>query len=263
MRLRRMLRAGVLGGGGVAPPAWTPASTTTDGGISPHTWLYPDVGLYQNLAGTTPAVSDGDVVGNWTNQGSDASAFVQNTADYMPLLKLNIVNGQSVLRFDGVNDYLVGSFTGGISQPSTLFVVAQLAAGSVNDGAIHAIIDGDDSSRESRVIQYSGVNPDAWRITAGTALTGGDSDGNWNIWTVLWNGATSQFWLNGLSEASGNAGAEAPNGLTIGAQYNVAVPWSGDIAEILWYPGNLSDADKNEVGQYLATKYALSYTPIT
>ena len=36
-----------------------------------------------------------------------------------------------------------------------------------------------------------------------------------------------------------------------------------DIYEVLIYDSNLSNADKNEVGNYLATKYTLSWTAIT
>jgi hypothetical protein len=35
-----------------------------------------------------------------------------------------------------------------------------------------------------------------------------------------------------------------------------------DMVELIAYDANLSDADKNQVGQYLATRYGLSWTSI-
>lgn len=61
--------------------------------------------LYQDAARTTLATADTDPVGSWTDtSGNNNHAFSSSTA--RPLLKLAIVNGQRVLRFDGVNDIL-------------------------------------------------------------------------------------------------------------------------------------------------------------
>lgn len=242
--------------------AWTPASATTNGGVLPHTWLYPDAGLFQDSGLTTPAVADGDPVGGWTNQGSDAYSVTQATGANKPTLKLNIKNGQPILRFDG-GDWLQGAFSGGIiTQPNSYFLVAKLADAAVNDNLYHAIVGGDDSARRIYVYQRGLNVPDAWSVFAGAELVGGASDGNWNVWTILANGGSSQFWLNGISEATGNIGNQGLDGLTVGAQFNFLNQWIGDTAEILFYSVNLSDADKNQVGQYFASKYAITYTDI-
>ena len=65
-----------------------------------------------------------------------------------------------------------------------------------------------------------------------------------------------------MSDVAGNFGAGADDGLTIGAAQAGSVNWDGDICEIILYGANLSDSDKNQVGQYLATRYGLSYTDI-
>ena len=79
---------------------------------------------------------------------------------------------------------------------------------------------------------------------------------------MLFNGAGSQFWHNGISEAAGNAGVRVFDGLVIFASNAFTAPWKGDATEIILYDANLSDADKNQVGQYLATRYGLAYTDI-
>lgn len=242
--------------------AWTPASSTTDGVVSVHTWHNPAVAQFQDSALTTPAVSDGDPVGGSTSQGTDAHSIIQAVTAAKPTLKLNILNGHPVWRLDG-GDWLRAAFVGGlISQPYTIFTVAQLSAIAIEDGAYDTLIE---SNSATRVIVRNDYvpTPDKWQIASTSAFSGPNTDSNWNIWTVLFNGASSQAWFNGVSGGSGNAGANGMGGLTLGANYLGAGGWVGDMAEILIYPGNLSLADKNQVAQYLATKFGRSYTDIT
>jgi hypothetical protein len=144
-----------------------------------------------------------------------------------------------------------------------VFVVAKLDASRVNADTNDRLIDGT-VLNTAAIFQRGASNPDAWAFYAGALQTGGDSDGNWNIWTALFHGANSQLWANGVTEAGpGNAGASAMAGLyvfdTAGAPLS---PFKGKVAEVLIYASALSDADKNEVGQYLATRYGLSWTTI-
>lgn len=241
---------------------WTPASPTRSSGLLPHTWLYPDVGLFQDNGLTTPAIADNDSVGGWTNQGSDDYSIIQATGANKPTLKLNIRNERAVLRFDG-NDWLQAAFDGGlVDQPFVLFVVAKLADAAVNDGSNHVLIDGDDAVNRAVIFQQSNATPDSWTFYAGKDLVGSDSDGNWDIFTVLFNGMTSHAWINGVSNVVGDAEALGLDGLTVGAVYNNSNPWIGDVAEILLYTANLSNSDKNQVGRYCANKFAISYTDI-
>lgn len=245
--------------------AWTPAQPTTSGGILPHTWEVPGVANFQDTAKTTPA-GVGDVVGAVVNQGSDTHDIVQATTANKPTLQQVTINSVTsyVWRFDGTNDSLKGAFGGGaISQPFTVFAVAKLDATLVNDNTFRIWIDSDDTSNRMVLQKSSLATPDNWRIFGGAALSGGDADANWNIWTALFNGVSSQFWLSGVSEASGDAGAGTPDGITVGSAYNAAFFWKGDIGPILIYPGNLSTVDKNQVGGYLERVTGIAWTTIT
>jgi hypothetical protein len=204
-------------------------------------------------------------VGAWEDKTANEDDVTQGTADDKPTLQTNELNGESVLRFDGSNDYLQGAFTtgGSISQPNTVFVVAKLDTGTSNDGTRYACIDGDDSSNRHYLWKNENATPDNMVISGGTLLQGDDADESWNIWTVLFDTTTSQFWRNGVSENSGNAGSNAMDGLTVGAAYSTSHPWDGDIAEIIIYDSELNDADKNEVGGYLGDRYNISYSDIT
>lgn len=254
-------------GGAAAAAAWTPALPTTDGGVSPDHWYRSDSGLWQD-AGVTPAVLDGDVVGRWEDLTANADHVNQAVVGNKPTLQNgagDLLNGHPVVRGDGANDYLQGAFTNGgaMAQPNTIFAVAALDAAAVNDNAANTICDGDDIANRHILGTRSIPNPDEWFIYAGSNLDGGVADSNWNIWTALFNGATSRFWHNGVAKcAAGAGGAQVIDGLTLFSQQQIAFHWNGDITEILIYDANLSDADKNQVGAYLATRYAIAYTDI-
>lgn len=256
---RRSRRRRRLAGG----PAWSPAGPTA-AGYTPEHWFRADGPLWQD-AGSTPAIADGAVVGRWEDKATAADHANQATGDNMPTLQLAELAGMPVIRFDGSNDYLQGAFTNGgsMAQPNTVFAVAKLTAAGVNDGVWHYLMSGDDASARHDLRTNIAGTPDPWGLFAGVALDGAASNASWNIWTVTFNGATSRFWHNGVAQcAAGNAGAHAMDGITIGDRYDLSGHWLGDIAEIIIYEENLSSADKNQVGRYLANRYGLAYTEI-
>jgi hypothetical protein len=156
----------------------------------------------------------------------------QATKAAQPLYVASLQNGRPGMRLDGSDDYLQGAFTNGgaLSQPFSVFAAAKLDAAVVNDDSDHYLFDSDDPSNRMRLIQQDSQNPDAWYIFSGYSLLGGDSDGNWNLWACLFDGADSEFWKNQVSEGSGGAGNENADGLTIGAYSGGLAHWDGDIA---------------------------------
>ena len=233
--------------------AWTPALPTSDGGVLPEHWYRSDQGLWQD-AGVTPAASDGDVVGRWEDIAANADHVNQAVAANKPTLQngvADLLNGHPVIRFDGVNDYLQGAFTtgGAIAQPFTVFAVAKLTSAGA---AFRFLTDGDDAV--SRLVLWQN-NTAKFSIFFGNALDDGASDTAWHYWSALAKGANSELWIDGTSVISGNAGANAPDGLTIGASATGTNRWVGDVAEIIIYASELSAADRVQVETYLDDRY--------
>jgi hypothetical protein len=197
-----------------------------------------------------------------------ADHLAASLAEWKPLLKLNIVNGYPVLRFDGSNDRLGGSFTNGgtMAQPLIMVMVAKLGTGLADNNTNYFLASTSgtaDAQYYFQVSKQGATTPDKWDLNAGATIRStAAADDVWNIWTMLLNGASSRLWHNGVLEASGNAGAATPNGLLIGGNFNGTSNWNGDVAEALLYAANLSDADKNQIGAYAAARYGLSYTNI-
>ena len=244
--------------------AWDPSQPTA-GGYLPEHWYRSDSGLWQD-AGVTPAVLDGDVVGRWEDLTANADHVNSLVAANKPTLQNavgDLLNNSPIILFDGINDGMTGPFTtgGSLTQPDIMFAVIKLDASDVGDAAFHTMITGDD------ILTYHSLgqnNANNWYTYAGASNVGGASDANWNIWTSLFNGVTSQLWLNGISEAGpGNAGANQIDGLAIGGRIFGADQYClMSCTEIILYDADLSNADKNQVGNYLATRYGLAYTDI-
>ena len=180
------------------------------------------------------------------DQAPAGDNVTQGVAANQPLYVASIQNGHEGMRHDGTNDYLQGAYTtgGALSQPVSIFAVAALDAVAVDDGRAHVIIDGDDAVTSMVGMQEPQAGADRWAIVAGVTLEAGASNGNWNIWSILFNGAASQFWINTVSQASGNAGVQNPDGITIGANDSTTVFWDGDITSIIVCDPSLSDAQR-------------------
>lgn len=248
----------------ISAAPWTPASPTP-GGYLPAHWYRSDQGLWQD-AGATPATNDGDPVGRWEDLTANADHVDQATAANKPTLQngaADLLNGHPVIRADGVNDYLyLSSFTNGglMTQPNTVFIVATL--NTIVQNTASSFLAGVQVGARPYIIQtYTTGVPDPWATWAGAWLTGSPASTGWNVWTILHNGASSQFWKNGISQGAGNAGLEDLNGLYIFSN-NSANLADADTTEIILYNAALPDAAKNQVGQYLADRYGLNYTEI-
>jgi large repetitive protein len=84
-----------------------------------------------------------------------------------------------------------------------------------------------------------------WNAKNGTAASGANS-------------GTLTMGQNGIEQTFGNAGEFGFNGtrMAIGnGEWNVTTPFPGDIQEIIWYRGSLSQTDRRKVQSYLALKY--------
>lgn len=75
-----------------AATSWTPSSLS-----NVYAWYDPE----------SLELSDNDAVASWPSILETSVTFAQATGSKQPLLKTNIVNGHSVVRFDGIDDTLL------------------------------------------------------------------------------------------------------------------------------------------------------------
>jgi hypothetical protein len=164
------------------------------------------------------------------------------------------------LLFDGVDDYLrVATFTGGaLTQPNDMFVVGSFE--SLQTGARIMVDGGGSSNRHALIKDASGDN----EIFAGTSLSGSSTDTSVHVYLATFNGNPSKLWVDGGStDASGNANTQSLNGVVLGARYDGGASWSNVLVrQYAVNNGQLADADRNTIGEQLATETGTTWTDL-
>ena len=93
---------------------------------------------------------------------------------------------------------------------------------------------------------------------AGSEILSGDAPtANWGLLTALFNGASSQLWLNGTSIMTGDAGSQNSDGLTIGNRYTGAFYWKGYLSTLAICDPSLSDAQRQDMQTAMNTYWAV------
>lgn len=222
-------------------------------------WLDAGSGTYSDTGLTTPQASDAGAVAGWASR-TGTNPVLQATAGAQPTLRTAVVNGRSVLRFDGTDDRLVSAALAvAEGQPNTVFGVMKKAGA---DSAISHVMLG--RSNTSAAFNQLGTNGGgSYRINASSSITKAATMTNWNIVAGLFNTTASKIWLNGGSPTTGSTGSSALNGFAIGAQSDGTSPYGGDIAEVIVYSSGLTTAQVNSVVAYLGTKYNITVTTAT
>jgi hypothetical protein len=177
-------------------------------------------------------------VTTWYDQSGNGRNATQTTAANQPQIVSSgavlTLNSKPALNWNGTNYWLTtAQFSPEISQPATYFITAQSNTGSAN-----ALFDG---FTNGKMLYYrNGTNfsfngPTALAETTAAATTQ-------LLYTNLANGASSAFFNNGVSKASGNAGTNNIDGIVIGnlgSDFTAAgYQLRGNYQELVLYPSN-------------------------
>lgn len=86
--------------------------------------------------------NDGDSVTTWTDSSGNTNNATQSTAANKPTYKTNIINGNPVVRFDGVDDNLITTSTlySNITSAATLTIFGIFEVHTAEDTNSHTII---------------------------------------------------------------------------------------------------------------------------
>ncbi len=220
-------------------------------------------------------VSDGDSVSVWRDLSGSGSSAYPYAYSKRPIYKTNIVNSRPVVRFNGVNQSMMGKGFNLNAVTGFLVVTARNqardwdrligfgpAAGSDFNTAngisvIQAATDGD-------FVLYRDIGADIMVIPSTFAAAG-----TFQIITFSFGAGTAQMWQNGNSagtdtysvESSASAEAYVLAEDTVSGVPGGAENSQNDYAEVIFYDSKLIDADRNTIECYLSTKYniALGY----
>src|SRR5215471_9045052 len=196
-------------------------------------------------------LTDGTAVSSWGDSSASGIALTQATSANQPIFKTNILNGNPVVRFDGIDDRLRAASTLGLSQPNTIFIVV----GNWNSSTAGNLVDVATGDGARQLVAYdTGV---ALGFYAGTGFV---SDApathpGYICISALFNGASSTINVNGTQVLTGNPGSNGLGQPTIGSDGGNA--FGGDIAEIIVFNRALTAAERANVENYLGNKYGI------
>ena len=232
-------------------------------------------------ASSLTALANGSMVSTWTDRSGNSWNAYQNSSSRRPTYVTNQLNGYPVIRFDRTNggqwlDITSIGIGAAMSNSSTLFAVTKANSGGVNDdrgqwqsvfGAVEAysgiLFQGFPTTTHFYIDGWVG-NPPANDLVVRSSIT----QGQWYIATRLPKESATTTTLSGFVNGI-NAGSRSSN-LQLKNHNNLArigAPQAsgthqyllnGDIAEIIFFNVNLSEAQRIIVENYLASKYALT-----
>lgn len=213
--------------------------------------------------GDTIAVAD-DPVYTLVDMSGNNNHFRQATEDYRPLLKRGVINGYPAFRFDGTDDYANVTLTGGnLAQPFTIFMISAVDASHVNDDVGHNIIDSLSAGNRWTFAERDATDPDQYGIYAGSAAadTGIAVDSSWHLHTIVANGSSTTYRLDGgLVSSTLSPGSDSVDGFTIGARYDGLKNVAFDCALFVVFEGALSNDDIGYIEALVINKYLVEPT---
>jgi len=187
-----------------------------------------------------------------------------------PTFKTGIMNGHSVVRFDGNNDQLCTAsedIFGGFHN-QTWFVVYVLRGAFVQDSPIFSTfysVQWDDINADAIRFSVAAVEPN---IIANRYISKGDeflafvlgpsADEKALAITDIDSG-TGNLWVNGVNDNDAYVDQTDLDPTYAGAGRRSAIFGNYDLAEVIVYNVSLSSGDRALVEDYLKTKYGISY----
>ena len=217
------------------------------GGFSPL-----DLGpvLWLDASDTSTITESGGVVSQWDDKSGNGYDVTQGTAAAQPSSGTRTLNSLNVIDFGG-NDYMQVAFGTTYTQPNTVFLVGQF-----DTGLSVTMFDGDDATNRN-LFSYSSTEP-AWRMFAGSSVTGGTADSNAHVFRLVYNGASSTGHVDAVATISGNPGGASIDGCTVGSNYAGTFNLDGFIAEVIVVDGTLTAGQIADTESYLANKWGIT-----
>lgn len=246
--------------------------------------------LYSNSAQDVPGLklwldantilqSNNTSVTTWNDLTSNQVNFTQNTSAAKPTLQTNAINGKSIVRFDGVDDFMevLDSTKLGLLRNlagCTIFAVHKINAG-VNQQTIFQAMRGGANTAGARsaigisssdFFFYSGRRLDA--DTAAQLYSVQNANNTVKVHTSLidWSNTTGYQYINGATDGfsttfltAGNSGDTDSVVIKLGAQDVTSISFAAfDLGELLIYNRTLKTVERKAIERYLASKWGVT-----
>lgn len=198
----------------------------------------------------TSTTTDGVAISQWNDSSVNVRHATQATGSLQPLYKAAIQNGLPVVRFDGVDDQLkTGVFV--LNQPATFFVVG--AYRGVFNAAKNILTDGLSAAFANVISRDSATLVGCFAGTTAQDVT--TTPQSFHVYSVIFNGASSEIRADGGTATVGNAGVNTAGGVSLGASATGGNTGDVDLGEVLAYAAAVSTTDRQAIEGYLKTKW--------
>lgn len=138
-------------------------------------------------------------VSQWNDRSGNGKHATQITPGNRPVVTTGALNGKDVITF-AVDDFLASAL--GISQPATVFIVFKTTA----TGIYSPLVSSADAAARAETLL---TDQDEFGGHAGATVSGGTlASGTYYQQANVINGASSEVFVDGTSEASGDMGAQ-------------------------------------------------------
>lgn len=205
----------------------TPALTYDPSSFNPVTDL-PWASVFWADGPKMAAVNGGDAVGTWKDETSAALDAVQATSGNQPIMRRaqSGWNSKSVVRFDGVDDYITAAAFGTTTpQPDCVVVI-----GKVNTMPTTGTMSFAHSTANGASAQALQVVSTRWQTFAGNNMQKGTPDTGKHLHVAFMSGTSSTLTTDGVASTTGNAGTNTYARVRLGANNVPAQFLDGDIA---------------------------------
>lgn len=195
-------------------------------------------GVYKD-AGVTLA-ANGETIQQWNDMTSNHYNLTQATSTNRPTYGTVQINGIDCPTFDGIDNFMQ-SATPSLGQPYQMFAVFKLGATT----SPQRFWDGTNNNEGLFAVQSS-----VFAMYAGSFVSAASVNTSVHSISAIYNGASSELRISGLSVVTGNAGSNSRSGFTLGANGGLGTFGNVAVAEILIYssttaPLSSTDRDAN------------------
>ncbi len=211
-------------------------------------------GYFAHYKADTLTEADGTALATWPDASAAARDLTQGTAANQPVVRASSLNGLRTVEFTPTQ-FLTSATFAADSQPNTVFIVAKPDVLPSVLAKTLVAYDGVASTRRWAV--YAEQATDEWRAYAGAALNSTHviTAGRWYRIAVVFEGTTSDVFVDDAAAVRGSAGTHSVTAVRVGAHYDGTLGWDGNIAEVLVYNTRVADADITAIQQYLRDKW--------
>lgn len=197
-------------------------------------------------------LNNADPVSSWTDSSGNSRHATQATSANQPLFRTNVLNSKPIIEFDGTNDLLQVTYT--LAQPVTRMAVLRYRSTTAGQASQ------DGGANIAALFDIAGTG---YRMYAGNGLQTGTVDTSYHIFCQGWNGASSTLRVDGGAGVAGDAGSATQGGITFGARAAGTQHGQVNVAETLVYSRMLTLSEINDLGNYFASRYALTWNTAT